>query len=92
MLEKTLIDLAHRHFEIMWRYEAMTNSIIVRMEKRYKQQWYKQNYRVTFREIGYSGGFEVFMTMLLKHLADETNRTIKVNCNQIDILKGEICL
>lgn len=33
MLEKTLIDLAHRHFEIMWRYEAMTNSIIVRMEK-----------------------------------------------------------
>lgn len=32
MLEKTLIDLAHRHFEIMWRYEAMTNSIIVRME------------------------------------------------------------
>lgn len=92
MLEKTLIDLAHRHFEIMWRYEAMTNSIIVRMEKRYKQQWYKQNYRVTFREIGYSGGFEVFMTMLLKHLADETDRTIKVNCNQIDILKGEICL
>ena len=38
MLEKTLIDLAHRHFEIMWRYEAMTNSIIVHMEKRYKQQ------------------------------------------------------
>lgn len=27
------------------------------------------------------GGFEVFMTMLLKHLADETDRTIKVNCN-----------
>lgn len=81
MLEKTLIDLAHRHFEIMWRYEAMTNSIIVRMEKRYKQQWYKQNYRVTFGEIGCSGGFEVFMTMLLKHLADETDRMIKTNCN-----------
>lgn len=29
MLEKTLIDLAHRHFKIMWRYEAMTNSIII---------------------------------------------------------------
>lgn len=81
MLEKMLIDLAHRHFEIMWRYEAMTNSIIVRMEKRYKQQWYKQNYRVTFGEIGCSGGFEVFMTMLLKHLADETDRMIKTNCN-----------
>lgn len=81
IFEETLIDLAHRHFEIMWRYEAMTNSIIVHMEKRYKQQWHKQNYRVTFREIGCSGGFEVFMTMLLKHLADETDRTIKVNCN-----------
>lgn len=30
MLEKTLIDLAHRHFKIMWRYEAMTNSIAKR--------------------------------------------------------------
>lgn len=77
MLEKTLIDLAHRHFEIMWRYEAMTNSIVVHIEKRYNQQWYKQNYRVTFREIGCSGGFEVFMSMLLKHLADEMNQTIQ---------------
>ena len=67
MLEKTLIDLAHRHFEIMWRYEAMTNSIIVRMEKRYKQRWYKQNYRVTLRVMGCSGGFVVFMSMLLNH-------------------------
>lgn len=33
MLEKTLIDLAHRHFKIMWRYEAMTNSIIIHVEK-----------------------------------------------------------
>lgn len=32
MLEKTLIDLAHRHFKIMWRYEAMTNSIIIHVE------------------------------------------------------------
>lgn len=47
----------------------------------HRERWYKQNYRVTFREIGCSGGFEVFMTMLLKHLADETDRTIKVNCN-----------
>ncbi|WP_373223184.1 hypothetical protein [Flavonifractor plautii] len=77
MLEKTLIDLAHRHFEIMWRYEAMTNSIIVRMEKRYKQQWHKQNYRITFEEIGCSGGFELSMSMLLNHMADEINRAIK---------------
>lgn len=74
MLEKTLIDLAHRHFEIMWRYEAMTNSIIVHMEKQYGQQRYQQNCQVTFREIGCSGGFEVYMVMLLQYLADEINR------------------
>ena len=34
MLEKTLIDLAHRHFDIRWRYEARTNSIILHMDKR----------------------------------------------------------
>ena len=76
MFEKTLIDLAHRHFKIMWRYEAMTNSIIVHVEKQYGQQRYQQNYQVTFEEIGYSGGFEVYMVMLLQYLADEINRVI----------------
>lgn len=74
MLEKTLIDLAHRHFKIMWRYEAMTNSIIVHVEKQYGRQRYQQNCQVTFREIGCSGGFEVYMVMLLQYLADEINR------------------
>lgn len=83
MLEKTLIDLAHRHFEIMWRYEAMTNSIIVRMEKRYKQQWYKQNYRVTFREIGYSGGFELSMIVLLNRMADTIHRAIEATDDSV---------
>lgn len=81
MLEKTLTDLAHRHFEITWQYEAMTNSIVVHVEKQHGQQRYQQNYQVTFREIGCSGGFETFMTMLLIYLADETDRTIKANCD-----------
>lgn len=76
MFEKALIDLAHRHFKIMWRYEAMTNSIIVHVEKQYGQQRYQQNYQVTFKEIGCSGGFEVYMVMLLQYLADEINRMI----------------
>lgn len=33
MFERTLKDLANRHFEVMWRYENMTNSIIVRLKK-----------------------------------------------------------
>lgn len=37
MLEKTLIDLAHRHFKIMWRYEAMTNDINKITESRLKR-------------------------------------------------------
>ena len=39
MFERTLKDLANRHFEVMWRYENMTNSIIVRLEKRFDRQW-----------------------------------------------------
>ena len=37
----------------------------------------KQNYRITFEEIGCSGGFELSMSMLLNHMADEINRAIK---------------
>lgn len=32
MFERILKDLANRHFEVIWRYENMTNSIMVRLE------------------------------------------------------------
>ena len=38
MFERTLKDLANRHFEVIWRYENMTNSIMVRLEKRFDHQ------------------------------------------------------
>ena len=81
MLEKTLIDLAHRHFKIMWRYEAMTNSIIIHVEKQYGQQRYQQNYRITFEEIGCSGGFELSKRMeALGYLPlPEANVEVKVD-------------
>ena len=31
MFERILKDLANRHFEVMWRYENMTNSIMERL-------------------------------------------------------------
>ncbi len=83
MLEKTLIDLAHRHFKIMWRYEAMTNSIIIHVEKQYGQQRYQQNYRITFEEIGCSGGFELSMIVLLNRMADTINRAIETTDDSV---------
>lgn len=83
MLEKTLIDLAHRHFKIMWRYEAMTNSIIIHVEKQYGQQRYQQNYRITFEKIGCSGGFELSMIVLLNRMADTINRAIEAKDDSV---------
>ena len=83
MLEKTLIDLAHRHFKIMWRYEAMTNSIILHVEKQYGQQRYQPNYRITFEEIGCSGGFELSMIVLLNRMADTINRAIEATDDSV---------
>ena len=74
MLEKTLIDLAHRHFKIMWRYEAMTNSIIIHVEKQYGQQRYQQNYRITF---------ELSMIVLLNRMADTINRAIEATDDSV---------
>ena len=48
MFERTLKDLANRHFEVIWRYENMTNSIMVRLEKRFDHQWYKLERRIGF--------------------------------------------
>ena len=50
MFERTLKDLANRHFEVMWRYENMTNSIIVRLEKRFDRQWYKLEQRTGYED------------------------------------------
>ena len=83
MLEKTLIDLAHRHFKIMRRYEAMTNSIIIHVEKQYGQQRYQQNYQITFEEIGCSGGFELSMIVLLNRMADTINRAIEATDDSV---------
>ena len=83
MLEKTLIDLAHRHFKIMWRYEAMTNSIIIHVEKQYGQQQYQQNYSITFEETGCSGGFELSMIVLLNRMADTINRAIEATDDSV---------
>ena len=34
MIESLLKELGERHFEILWRYESATNSIVIQMDKR----------------------------------------------------------
>lgn len=51
MFERTLKDLTNRHFEVFWRYENMTNSIMVRLEKRFDHQWYKLERRIGFEDL-----------------------------------------
>lgn len=53
MFERTLKDLANRHFEVIWRYENITNSIMVRLEKRFDHQWlllFKKNEKIFQKE------------------------------------------
>ena len=68
MFERTLKDLANRHFEVIWRYENMTNSIMVRLEKRFDHQWYKLERRIGFEDLMTSNMplFEFCMVQILK--------------------------
>ena len=34
-IERLLKELGERHFEVLWRYEVFTNSIVIQMDKRY---------------------------------------------------------
>ena len=76
MLEKLLKELGERGFEVSWRYEIMTNLIIIRMEKRIDRRWYKLDSRVEFSDL-YSGGsalFEFNMMYVLREMAGKIER------------------
>lgn len=76
MFERTLKDLANRHFEVIWRYENMTNSIMVRLEKRFDRQWYKLEQKIGFEDLKTSNMplFEFCMVQILKGMAQEIDR------------------
>lgn len=79
-IEKVLSDLGKRHFEIYWRYEVLTNSIIIQLEKRVHHRWYRTVQKVRSDDICHSNGFDFFMVQILKNLAQELEQ---------DIAKGE---
>ena len=100
MLEKLLKELGERGFEVSWRYEIMTNLIIIRMEKRIDGRWYKLNSRVEFSDL-YSGGsalFEFNMMYILREMAGKIERDFsksgshsgyKTKVMIVDEMKGE---
>ncbi|MCQ4834001.1 hypothetical protein NE556_02125 [[Clostridium] symbiosum] len=80
MIESLLKELGERHFEILWRYESTTNSIVIQMDKRNCHQWYRLARKVTlddFRRIR-TNQFEDTMVRFLKEMAQELEYQIKV--------------
>lgn len=76
VLERLLKELGERGFEVSWRYEIMTNSIVIRMEKRIGGRWRILETRVEFSDL-YSGGsamFEFNMMYILREMAGKMER------------------
>lgn len=80
MIENLLKDLGERHFEVLWRYEFMTDSIVIQMEKRSGHQWHRIVRKVTFDDFRHfkSNQFEDIMVQILKDMAQELEYRIKV--------------
>lgn len=72
MLEKLLKELGERGYEVMWRYETMTNSIRIRMEKKIGKEWCYEERIVGFDELYYGSGsqsmFEFNMDRILREM------------------------
>lgn len=88
MIESLLKELGERHFEILWRYEVATNSIVIQMDKRSCHRWHRLVRKVTFDDIRHirSNQFEFVMIRFLKDIAQELEYQIKV---APELMKGE---
>ena len=79
-IERLLKELGERHFEVLWRYEVLTNSIVIQMDKRYCHQWYRLARKVTLDDFHHfiTDKFEDTMVRFLKEMAQELEYQIKV--------------
>ena len=81
MLEKLLKKLGEQGYEVMWRYNVMMNCIDIRLERRFKKQWYTLNQMVAFNEIraipGSQSGFEFAMTQILRWMVEKMKRDME---------------
>lgn len=80
MIESLLKELGERHFEILWRYESATNSIVIQMDKRDCHQRHRLVRKVMFDDFHRirSNQFEFVIVQFLKDMAQELEYRIKV--------------
>lgn len=80
MIESLLKELGERHFEILWRYESATNSIVIQMDKRDRHQRHGLVRKVMFDDLHRirSNQFEFVMVRFLNEMAQELEYRIKV--------------
>lgn len=81
MLEKLLKELGNQGYEVSWRYNVTMNCIDIRLERRFKKQWYTLNQMVAFDEIraipGSQSRFELAMTQILQWMVEKMERDIR---------------
>lgn len=84
MLENTLRELGDQGYEIEWKYERITNSIIIRMRKSIPgKEWqrYQLCQRIDFyiarHSICLSTNFNIVMSQILKEMAERLERYLK---------------
>lgn len=87
-VEWLLKELGERHFEILWRYESATNSIVIQMDKRDCHQRHRLVRKVMFDDFRRirSNQFEFVIVQFLKDMAQELEYQIKVAAEP---MKGE---
>lgn len=80
MIESLLKEQGERHFEILWRYESATNSIVIQMDKRDRHQRHGLVRKVMFDDFHRirSNQFEFVMVRFLNEMAQELEYRIKV--------------
>lgn len=83
MIESLLKELGERHFEILWRYESATNSIVIQMDKRDCHQRHRLVRKVMFDDFRRirSNQFEFVIVQFLKDMAQELECKLKLQRN-----------
>lgn len=81
MLEELLKSLGEAEYNIEWRYEASTNSIIIRLWKMFGERRYTLMQRVCFEDLYYGPGsqsmFEFNMVRIIRELVKRFEHDIQ---------------
>lgn len=79
-----LKELRERHFEILWTYESIMDSIVIQMNKKAHQKWYKIVRRIDLDELFYRPSVPDMTEFLIVRILKEMVQKLEQ-----DIIKGE---